>query len=120
MVLVIEKRHIVAAKRLHHPRGPVDVIRRHEQVHVIRHEDIGVHRAAGLRGGVLQREAIEGEVLVGEEGGTAVHASLGDVQRLAWLNEARWSRHGRQEMERAPRVVGGASLVMVGGFGENA
>jgi hypothetical protein len=73
---------IAPAERLHGARQAVLALRRHQQVHVVGHQHIGVH-AAAIR--VLRRREpvpVKRVVVLGEKDRAAVVAALDDVQRL--------------------------------------
>jgi hypothetical protein len=73
--------HIASAERLHGARQAVGIARRHQQVDMVGHQDIGVHRAATFGGGRREPVAIAGVVVIGEENRGAIVAALDDVQR---------------------------------------
>jgi hypothetical protein len=58
--------------------------RRSKQMDVVAHENVGVHCDGIFGHGVVQQSVKVLTILVVNEDGTAIHATLGDMQRAAW------------------------------------
>jgi hypothetical protein len=82
-VCTVEERHVPLAKRLHQIGKAIGLSRRHEQVNVIRHEDVRMHCAFVLLRVHFQQVEVYASVLVIEEARRAIHSSLNDVGRAA-------------------------------------
>jgi hypothetical protein len=67
--------------------------RREQQMHVIGHEAIGMHRAFECRGKVSKVAEVTRVVLVAEEAGATVVAALNDVNRHVRYRNAWTSWH---------------------------
>src|SRR5688572_11395708 len=96
---------VLASDHLHHSRGTLVVLRRDEQMEVVRHEDVGVDRALEAAAHRVEERAKAFEVVRGVEGCHAIAAALDDVQRYSGDHESRPSRHW---VSRRRRMVGEA------------
>jgi len=86
---------VAPTQRLHHARQAVDALRRHQKMHVIGHQHIGVNGATMLGGDRDEPVAIADVVLLAIEDRFAVVAPLDDVQGLIGKKIAAESGHGR-------------------------
>jgi hypothetical protein len=59
--------HVTPPKRLHHFSDAVRLVRRHEHVHVIGHQHIGVHRSGVSRRGLLETFQVEAIIVLMEK-----------------------------------------------------
>ncbi len=87
--------HVAPAERLHHARQAVLVLRRHQQVDVIGHQDIGMDATEIASRRLGQPVVVFGIILDGEENGAAIVAALDDVQRLVGKKIAAEPGHRR-------------------------
>ncbi len=87
--------HVAPAERLQRARQAVLVLRRHQQVDVIGHQDIGMDAADIASGRLGQPVVVSGIVLDGEEDGASIVAALDDVQRLVGAEIAAEPGHRR-------------------------
>ena len=84
LAAVIDCAHVSAADPLHHARHGVCLVRGHQQMNVIGHQYVRVHRAAVLGGCSAQAIEVEPMVVVREEARCTVVPALDDMQRNAW------------------------------------
>jgi hypothetical protein len=73
---------VATAERLHGARQAVGAARRHQQVHVVGHQHIGVNGAAAGGGRIREPTAVAVIVGHGKEDRLAIVAALNDMQRL--------------------------------------
>jgi hypothetical protein len=64
---------------LHHLRDTTDYERREKQVHMIRHQHIGVYENTMTTGRLSKQLQVKAEVALVEEAGTAIVPALNDV-----------------------------------------
>ncbi len=81
LVDAIHVLHVPPSQALHEPGDAVLPLRAHEQVHVVRHEHVGVQVAAVLVRALPEPVQIEAIVLLRKEAGLPVVAALHYVQR---------------------------------------
>jgi hypothetical protein len=92
--------HVAAAHGLHQLADTPCPRRRHQQVDVIRHQDVRVHRTLVTLTGFSYTLEVEAIVLIAEERSTPVNTSLDHVLRLTgekvpWLTRHPWLLAGR-------------------------
>jgi len=92
--------HIALTQVLHQQSAAINGLRRQQQMHVIGHEAVGMHRTAEAVGKLLQVVQIERVILFMEKTGAAIVAALDDVHGDLRDHEALVTRH-----RHAPRVV---------------
>jgi len=86
--------HIALAQQLHQAPGGIRLMRRQQQMHMIRHQDVGMNRASGALRALLQLVEVISVVDIRKEAGLAVVAALDDVQSNAEKSDAGAARHG--------------------------
>jgi hypothetical protein len=93
IVKVVEVAHVSPAQRLHRCGQRGRPLRRGEQVHVVRHEDVGVDSEA-MPGGQEAQALVEVEsIAVGPEDRLPVVAAHHDVHRRGFHEKAREACH---------------------------
>lgn len=81
VIPVIDVADIAPAKRLQRARDGVRLLRGQQQVHMVGHQHVGMHRTAFAQGGFAQQRAITEVVRLDEEAGLAAVAALQDMLR---------------------------------------
>ncbi len=87
--------NIAAAERLHGAGQAVGGARRHQQMHVVGHQHVGMNRATMVQGGCSEPVVVTAIVLRREEDRFAIVAALDHMQRLIGQKVASEPRHGR-------------------------
>jgi len=90
-----EMLRVARRKCRHQARGTVGAHGRKQQVHVIAHQRIGVHRAVLALRAFAQRLEIGGAVWRAGKAGAALASALHDVQRGVGFFRAGKARHGK-------------------------
>ena len=85
--------HVTLAEIFHQESAAIGGLRRQQQVNVVGHQAIGVHRAAELAGKIAKQREIERIIVLGEEAGATVVAALDDMDRHFGHGYARAARH---------------------------
>lgn len=85
--------HIALAQQLHQAPGGIRLMRRQQQMHMIRHQDVGMNRASGALRALLQLVEVISVVDIRKEAGLAVVAALDDVQGNVGEGDACAARH---------------------------
>ena len=80
-VAVVDVAHVTTAGGLHQARNALDVARRDQQMHVVGHEDVSMDGTAVTTARLEERVVQIRVVVVREEDGSAVVATLDEVQR---------------------------------------
>ena len=86
--------HIALAEQFHQVSYDIRLSWRQQQMHVIRHQHIGMDGATGALRAQSQLVEIEKIVVIREETGLAVVAALDDVKRNIGKRNARTTWHG--------------------------
>lgn len=94
LVVAVDVLDVAPAERLHEAGGPVGGAGRDEQMDVVGHEDVGVDDAAPVGSRFLEPVEVAVIVLLGEEAGLAIDASLDEVLRNSGKLDARAAGHG--------------------------
>ena len=94
VVRVVDVADIPPSERLQGARHGIGLLRREQQVDMVGHQYVGVHRAALAQCDLAQGRAIAEVVRLREEAGLAVIAALDDMLRDAGKVDASWARHG--------------------------
>jgi hypothetical protein len=89
--------HVPPPQRLHHPPDGACVLRRHQQVHVIGHQHVGMHATAEFQARLAQRAQVIAVVVRLEEARLAIVATLHHV-----LGHARKIKSIRSWLRRRP------------------
>ena len=76
--------HVTPPKRLHHFSDAVGLVRRHEHVHVIGHQYIGVHRGGVSRRGLLETFQVEAIIVLMEKDWLTIMHTLDDMLWDSW------------------------------------
>lgn len=97
-VAVVDVAHVAPAERLHDMAHLARRGRRHQQVHVVGHQHIGVHGAAGAAGDVAQLIEVPQAVDGLEETRLPVVAALDDMLRHVGQVDSQWTGHGRRSL----------------------
>jgi hypothetical protein len=84
---------IALPKLLHETRASVAGSWSNKQVHVIRHQAIGMHRAIELGGKRLHKAQVRQVIGIRKETIVAVDSALNDVQRQTGNDTTRRTRH---------------------------
>jgi len=79
---IVDDTHISATEVLHHPGRGAGLLRRREQMHVIRHQYVGMHQAAVCRCCIGEAIEIQPVIVTGIKAGCPVVAALDNVQRV--------------------------------------
>lgn len=94
VVGLIDVADVPSPERLQGPRDGACALRGEEQVHVVRHQHVGVHRTAFALGDLLQFPPVAEVVGFGEEAGLAIVATLHDMLGKAGEIDAKRAGHG--------------------------
>lgn len=87
--------HMALPRMLHQQSRAVGALRREQQMHVVGHEAIGVHRAFERGSQLAHMRKVARLVIAGNEAGAAVVAALDDVDRHLGHGDAGMTRHPR-------------------------
>ena len=94
-VPIVEMAHVGGPECLHHAGWRARVACGDEQVDVVRHQDVGMNRAACLLARVEKRQQITRAVEVVDKAGAAVVAALNEMKCVARKDDTQGTRHLR-------------------------
>ena len=114
-VAVVDVAHVAPAQRLHHARRLSAGGRRHQQVDVVGHHHIGVHRTAFAQSDLVQLAEVTVMVVVGEEARLPIASTLDDVLRDPGKVESGLGWHDARDVEWGVQACCLEGQVSVGG-----
>jgi hypothetical protein len=94
-VLSIEVLHVTLAEVAHQPGACFGPRRGQEQMHVVCHEAVCVHRTVVLIGQLAQVRQVNKVITVATKAGIAVVTALNDMHGHSGQDQTQRSRHGR-------------------------
>src|SRR5262249_54506472 len=93
LVSAIEILNVTLPKIAHQGRAGICSLRGEEQVHVVRHQTVRMHRTFMLFGQLAQMRQVHEVIVVLLEASDAVIATLNHVDCNTWNYEPQWPRH---------------------------
>jgi hypothetical protein len=96
---------IALAQALHHRLDASLARRRNQEMHVVRHQTVGVHSAAKSFRQLAQVKEIQDAVVVRLEANAAVGATLDHVRSHIGEEQAKLPGHGKATPLEAPRLT---------------
>lgn len=93
VVSLVHVAHVASAQGLHHAADAADSGRRHEQVHVVGHQYVGMDRAAFTPGDFIEIAQVASIIVGGEEARLAIVAALDHMLCDSGKIESGWARH---------------------------
>ena len=97
-IAVVDVAHVAPAQRLHHARHQSAGDRRHQQMDVVGHQHIRVHRTAFAQGDLAQLAEVTVMIGVGEEARLPIVSALDDVLRNTGKVESGLAWHDARDM----------------------